>query len=124
MQERVTEALANIMTMDLDPTKNEHLMVDKLIMDGKVLGEEIDRLQTWLTAIMQRGQQGPTQILVPPRDLLRLMKRKDVYQEAAHLGYQEAGELAAEALAYQPLPEWAAQDNYVDPDDEEDEEEG
>ena len=123
MNESVTEAMANAMAEEIPKDQARTVNFGKVAADNKVLAQEVVRLQDWFTAILQKMQAGPVEILVPPKELLRTMKRKDVYQEAASLGYQEAGELAAEALGGLPAPDWVKQDKYVDPDDEEDDDE-
>lgn len=120
MNDQVTHAMANAMaereTSDVD--------VAQVLNENRLLAQEVERLQEWLAAIVAKEKQGPAAVLVPPKDLLRVMKRQDVYQEAAAIGYQEAGELAAEALAGEPAPEWAREDAYLDPDDEEENHDG
>ena len=113
MNDQVTNALATVTSL-----KPEDVAQSELLEYAQVLAGEVARLQDWHAAIMFKMQQGPTQILVPPKELLRTMKRKDVYQQGAQLGYQEAGELAAMAVAGEPAPEWAQRrDDWVDPDD-------
>lgn len=88
--------------------------------DAYVILQEMTRLQDWMSVIAAQGKTDPATIKTPPRELLRTMKRVDVYQQAALLGYQDAAVLAGEALLGAPAPVGDQGDGYIDPDDEDD----
>jgi hypothetical protein len=89
--------------------------------DAKVLLNEMVRLQDWLAWIIGKGKEDVSNIETPPKALLRQMPRKEVFQEAAALGFQQVANEAADALAGAPAPKKPEID-YDDPDDEDDDE--